>query len=173
MSNIGNFENIGVAFGNWGLTTAEPFVVNILEQNVFVRLTPSLSTQIQNNISISNGVVNINDNGIYMIQYVNSFSGGVNDQFMIRFTQGWGLGADPTYYIPNSLVKFTTKGTNFWEVQNMIFVNLQPKINSLAELVEGQEFPSSNHTIAMEVANRQDTSNIKIHSSSLIVTKLL
>ena len=160
MASIGNFENIGVKFANWGYVEETDYVVDISETDTWFNIELPLVTQVANNLSYNSGVIEFTGNGIYMIQYVNTFGGGVDDSFSIRF-----FNLTLNEEVSGSVLSFTTKGTAYWEVQNMMLVNLSTDYTG--------SFGKSTHQIIMQVKNNIDISNLKIKGSSLVVMKIL
>tara|TARA_R110000803_G_C11976555_1_gene320217 strand:+ start:1951 stop:2433 length:483 start_codon:yes stop_codon:yes gene_type:complete len=160
MASIGNFENIGVKFASWLYNSATIYELDISSANVWNDVEIDLVNQVDNNLSYDSGIINFTGNGVYIIQYVNTFGGGVDDSFSIRF-----FNLTLNEEVAGSVLSFTTKGTAYWEVQNMMLVNLSTAYTG--------SFGKTTHQIVMQARNNIDTSNLKIKSSSLVVIKIV
>ena len=155
---IGNFENIGVKFANWGVNNT--YIVDISETDTWFNIEVPLDTQIENNLSYNSGIINFTGNGIYMIQYVNTFNGNTGDNFSMRF-----FNLTLNEEVSGSVVNFTIPDDSYREFQNMMLVNLTTAYTG--------SFGKSTHQISMQVKNTTNTSNINIVSSSLVVIKIV
>jgi len=112
---------------------------------------------------IGNNEFSLNENGIFVFQWMMACSGGANASYtitLVNTTEG--------IPVPHTEVSFTTKGSGMWEVQNMFLIN--NKSTRFANT--NTSFYTEKQSYVMHVKNNTGVANFDIENLNIIVYKL-
>lgn len=151
------FQLIGLTTATTSITVADTFYPIIIPNNT--------NTAIAGNSVglIGNNEFSLNENGIFVFQWMMACSGGANASYTITLINK--LEGIP---VPHTEVSFTTKGSGMWEVQNMFLINNR----STKYANSNTSFYTETQEYVMHVKNNTGVANFDIENLNVIVYKL-
>lgn len=154
-----SFED-NIVYANYYLDSAT--TTNFLVANTYkdIDLT-GLNTYKENNISFNSTKDNFvtQNTGVFLVQFRATWRGGSNDVYTMQMTLNGGA-------VNKSQVQYSTKGSNFWEVQNLFIVNAP------LHSIDDQGYGTSKNTFAFQVKNNNDTTSAYLENLSLVIFKI-
>ena len=111
------------------------------------------------------GSINLNMKGIYVFQFMFSFTGGTNKVYQFI------LNSSARGYIEHTRRQFSTKGSDMWEVQFMFLIN-----NDFKPLPSGagnmQGATTCNEIYSPLIQNKSNADNITIANGNILIYKI-
>jgi hypothetical protein len=110
----------------------------------------------------TNYALKFTQKGFFLVQFLFTLQGGSNDVYQIRLYNN-----DTSERLSYTLMEFSTKGTNYWEVQNMFLLNNEGRT------ITDSSFLTYNNDYKFEIQRTENASgNMTIYNMNVIIYKI-